>query len=565
MANTIVHKRSNVPAKTPTVADLQVGEIAVNVADGTLFLRTEDPVTPIVSLNIPSVATKSELETAFQIRDIVAITDPIVSYTLDNNHDMWLFTNPNVLNVLLPMTPIDGKIYRIKNLSGNQITINPNGNTLDYVYGTNALGSGLSLDVVWSQTEQTWFQVNGAEAVVQNTEFNPLELTFTKQQDLAYFSPMPSNLIDMTELFASSGPRFSQYNITSGTSTAGSVSIGSNKCVIDHVGEQNNIVKVNTTTLTVPQAFSEVQINVTNAGGTGVEAGGVGLAKDADNFVYAYLDRLGTVGTMSVYVRVAGVDTFIASTLVTGPVPPSFKLGMGMVRNSITCWIDVGSGWVYVTGADVQTQYDFSTVGNLTNWNPSFFHTTGGGTSTWEFSTFKFGRHGGVGVRDQTIVTKENCDPYMVAKNKVLITANLVDARGVQFAGVFEVNLDTYAYTLRNVIFVQRDGKLFNDGDAHIVYYKDNKHRLTIATHGNGLAGPLQIMHKLETVVNLTSVGTKIVSGLTAFNLPNIPPTTGGAFSPIQVSISGICRTQSLPIRTCPATRSMHQLQSRMI
>ncbi len=40
MANTIILKKSSVTGKVPLPADLQVGELAVNLADGLLFSKT---------------------------------------------------------------------------------------------------------------------------------------------------------------------------------------------------------------------------------------------------------------------------------------------------------------------------------------------------------------------------------------------------------------------------------------------------------------------------------------------------------------------------------------------
>lgn len=40
MANTIILKKSSVAGKVPLAADLQPGELAVNLADGKLFTKT---------------------------------------------------------------------------------------------------------------------------------------------------------------------------------------------------------------------------------------------------------------------------------------------------------------------------------------------------------------------------------------------------------------------------------------------------------------------------------------------------------------------------------------------
>ena len=42
MANTITHKRSSTSSDTPSASDLSAGEIAINTADGKLFIKKSD-------------------------------------------------------------------------------------------------------------------------------------------------------------------------------------------------------------------------------------------------------------------------------------------------------------------------------------------------------------------------------------------------------------------------------------------------------------------------------------------------------------------------------------------
>ena len=50
MANKIVIKRSNVPAKVPTTAQLDLGELALNTYDGKLYLKKNDGAESIVQI-----------------------------------------------------------------------------------------------------------------------------------------------------------------------------------------------------------------------------------------------------------------------------------------------------------------------------------------------------------------------------------------------------------------------------------------------------------------------------------------------------------------------------------
>ena len=42
MANTIKHKRSSTPGSTPSASDLEEGEIAINTADGEVFVKKQN-------------------------------------------------------------------------------------------------------------------------------------------------------------------------------------------------------------------------------------------------------------------------------------------------------------------------------------------------------------------------------------------------------------------------------------------------------------------------------------------------------------------------------------------
>jgi hypothetical protein len=53
MANTIRIKRSAVPNKVPTVADLQLGELAINTFDGKLYLKKDVGTASVVQIGGP--------------------------------------------------------------------------------------------------------------------------------------------------------------------------------------------------------------------------------------------------------------------------------------------------------------------------------------------------------------------------------------------------------------------------------------------------------------------------------------------------------------------------------
>lgn len=152
----------------------------------------------------------------------------------------------------------------------------------------------------------------------------------------------------------------------------------------------------------------------------------------------------------------------------------------------------------------------------------------------------KFGRHGGVGIRDMTIVTNEDGSPYLPTSNTTLFTATIPDARDQAYAGVFELNMDDYSYRQVGALMVERGGKLYNDLVPHIIYYPSGNRRVTIGTWGNGFGGSIEVLHKLETSQELLS-GTKIISGMTQLNLPK-SGSAPGCYDPMLVYDSGNSR-----------------------
>lgn len=50
MANKIVVKRSNVPAKVPTTAQLDLGEIAINTYDGKVYIKKNDGAESVIEV-----------------------------------------------------------------------------------------------------------------------------------------------------------------------------------------------------------------------------------------------------------------------------------------------------------------------------------------------------------------------------------------------------------------------------------------------------------------------------------------------------------------------------------
>jgi hypothetical protein len=350
-------------------------------------------------------------------------------------------------------------------------------------------------------------------------ELGPTSLVFTQQASINPFDLQPSNLVFLSEPFTSDTGQFNRYT----EATIGSTSVSGGQMTVTHAGSQNTIITEGAD-LTMPQAF--VSINVDQAGNaaSAYDNFGVGLVKDANNFLFASIDRLASI--IRVQSKIAGSNGFFASS--TKGFPTSFKLGLSLVANSIGVWLDTGTGWVLQVTYDHTARYDFRTVGNLTGWKAGFTVATGS-SSAWKVSSFKAGRFGAVGMRDMTVATNLDGSPYITG-NLATFLATAPDQSGTGYCGVFTLNLDTYAITQVGAIMVQRDGKIYNDLAASCVVNSDGSQRLLISTWGNGFGGALKVLYGALGSGNVLS-GSNVVSTLSQLTLP-LGASGVGAYDP---------------------------------
>ncbi|HEX3682206.1 MAG TPA: hypothetical protein VHU83_06655 [Bryobacteraceae bacterium] len=342
----------------------------------------------------------------------------------------------------------------------------------------------------------------------------------SSQTSISPFNVQPSSLITLNEQFASDQGQFTRYT----ENVMGSYSISGGQMTVTHANsptDENDIFVETSQTVSMPQFFTSIQIDNNGTGVGNYDNGGVGIAKDANNFLWASLDRKG--GNLRIQIKIAGTSTYLASVAWSVPNAP-YQLGLSLVSNSACVWANTGSGWVYVTGADASSYYDFRTVGNLTGWAPGFT-VASQLASTWVYSNFLFGSYGTVGLRDITLVTNQDGTPY--AQGSVFtFTATAADPRAAAYCTVFQYNVTTSALAQTGVIFVNRAGKIYNDGAAHIIYYSNGARRLTISSWGNPYPpGPIFVASALINSEILT--GAVVVSGLTQLSLAG----TAGASS----------------------------------
>lgn len=399
----------------------------------------------------------------------------------------------------------------------------------DYTYGDIGPETGTTYNLRIYSSEETLVEertgittTSASWSVPGGDEIIPVDLAWTKVVDADHNVLLPPALTDLVETFAADTGQFTKYS----EATPGTTALVSNTYRITHGATQNDIIVQNTVSFSMPQIWVEAQITVEEPCTVGYDNAGVGIVKDANNFLIASMDRYGVY--VRVQIKIGGVNTFLAS-LATTAWPSTFKLGMALVGNSVTVYTDTGSGWTYRTGADVSSKYDFRTTGNLTGWRPGFTLANGANACVWNFANFKAGRFGGVGIRDHLIVTNEDGSPYFPTPTSILFSTTISDRLGVSCCGIFSLDLTDYSYEQVGVIMVERGGKVYNDLIAHIIYYAGGDRRITMSTWGNGLGGSLQVLHKLETSQDLLS-GTRVVAGMTQLNLPGQTGALPGAY-----------------------------------
>ncbi len=351
-------------------------------------------------------------------------------------------------------------------------------------------------------------------------ELLPYNLVFSKVVDNNHLSVTPEGLIAHTESFSSDVGQL----INDTSNNIGSISITGG--VLRHSYANNLLDKTSISllhTLPLPSPLVWVECNMVTTGTASVYSnGGVGIGDGGNNYVLALVRR--GVNHILVEARIGGVVSFLA--LVIKSVPSSFKLGMSLVGNSVTVWMDSGAGWEYITGTSILALYDFQITGNLAGWAPATFSASKGGAVTWEFDNLRVGVPGGVGIRDQTIVTNEDGSPYYPTSSTILFSATLPDALGAAYAGIFELNLDDYSYHQVGAILVQRGGSIYADLVPHIIYYPNGDRRILIGTWGNGFGNDIQVLHKLEEGREIL-YGVNVVAGMTQLSLPQAGPSPG--------------------------------------
>jgi hypothetical protein len=360
-------------------------------------------------------------------------------------------------------------------------------------------------------------------------EIAPQNLSFSKVSDTSYFNLLAENLKEVDENFASDSGQVSVTHFQN----AATPSFGTNEYIISTTSSsaQGTLVYFNAHEWAMPQNWIECDVENTDASASGYDVVAIGFIKSESDYVVGAYDRLNNEIRCEVRVGGGAVDFYSAIT-PSPSIGSSFTIGLSLVDNFLCVFVDSGSGWEHVTDANIGASIDMRNPANMAGFYPGFFISDGsGGTTEWRFSNFKYGRHGGVGIRDQTLVTQVDGTPYRPTADTVMFTATIPDAAGFASLGVFTIDLSDYSYSLDAVLVFERSGYYYCDLNAHIIYYPNGDRRVVFATWATRDAA-LEIHHVLETTDDLLD-GSYVVTGSAALALPTASTGTEGEYDPI--------------------------------
>ena len=353
----------------------------------------------------------------------------------------------------------------------------------------------------------------------------PLELKFNGVDINGYFEPQPTSMFLGSETFDSDSGQFTRY--TEGTQGTFTVSGGEASIIHNSGAARNDLITETSSSFSMPCIFTSIQITSISVQSTGYDNSGVGIIKDQNNFLLASIDRENS--NARIQVKISGSSTFKGSISHSWTAP--FEIGLSLIGNRACFWEKVGGTWEYLLGVTI-SEYDFRTEGNLTDWKAGFVLASAN-NSTWNFDNLYWGYAGGVGMRDQTIVTNPNGSTYIEDDRYTYFSATLPDPSGLAYCGVFKLDMLDLTYTQTSALMISRSSTIYNDLNAHIIRDGSNS-RVVMATWGNGFGNDIQILHKLESSTDLCNTPTKLTS-MTQLNVPGLQTASYGAYDPMLV------------------------------
>ncbi len=213
-------------------------------------------------------------------------------------------------------------------------------------------------------------------------------------------------------------------------------------------------------TLGMPQACVTIHIAAaSNSGGASTyEDYSVGIAKDANNYVYASWRR--NSGYVRLHVKIAGASNDSIGQVTVAWTPP-FDLGFSLVGVQATIWYRPSGGtWTVISTSNIESYYDFRANGSIVantwqgSWAAAYFPANGSTVSV-SFANFNVGAFGGSGIRDTCVVSSLSGAPIL-AGTQVWLTATLTDPGASAYCGVMTYDLVARTLTQVGVIMIDR-------------------------------------------------------------------------------------------------------------
>lgn len=312
------------------------------------------------------------------------------------------------------------------------------------------------------------------------------DLTFALRRKLRPIEVLPERLLVFSDGFEND----SDFYSFSGAATQ-SISGGQYSITMSGAQSRRAILP------DAPEApFVAVVMRVAAIGnGSGYNVFHCGLWKDSNNSLEAAWDA--TNNEVRIERQLGGTTDFLG-TLTSTPAPSvPFDFAFVLTCNFAQVWVDTGTGWRYVTGADLST-IDMRDPSILSTYTPSFGASSGGSTSAWRIEQFRWGYYGQIGWRDFNVVTHKDGTPYL-REGFMYFTATATAVAGDGHLGIYRMNVTTGQAEKTGVLFVRRGTPLiYNDLPAHLVWDTDAlAWRVFISTWGNGFSGVLEVQHQL--------------------------------------------------------------------
>lgn len=317
--------------------------------------------------------------------------------------------------------------------------------------------------------------------------------------------------------------------------SAGSISIsGGQFTLTNNSGATRMTLVYEGSPIGMPQLMTTVRVRNRTGTNGAYAAVLLGMVKDSNNYVIINWDTVS--GTLTLQSKIGGVGHFDASTSLTASYPKT--LGFNLCGNVVTMFAYASGNWTSLGFFDISGYVDMKSQ-DMSQWHAAFgFATPNTVTNAAVFENFQVGRFGGVGIRDQCVVTREDGSPVYFSPTVVKMLATIAPASsGISGSmGVFDVDLEQKTFTQVGLIMDVRGGKTQNDLAGHLVLEDNGDQHLTISSWGDGSSS-------VRIYYGFVASGTDLLTGshapaVTQLNL-SVLPSGGSQWDPFLVRKDG--------------------------